>query len=299
MSHLQLSANPIINRPSEPYELRDGVFRPVAEVQHRDEEYDSCGFELLRRMQTDHFWYRGRHRFLLCGLHRQLCRLGRDFKSLRLVDLGGGCGGWINYLLKHQAETPEELALADSSLSALRLAREVLPESIPVYQVDLLRLEWNQRWDIAFLLDVLEHIPDDRAALREIGEALAPGGLLFVTTPALKSFWTWNDDVAKHQRRYCKADFRALAVSCGLDLLDVRYFMFFLSPLLLAQRMLTRPPAAAESLEELYELMQSTHRVPPAIINAMLAAVFACETPLGHRIPFPWGTSVLAIFRRP
>jgi hypothetical protein len=30
-----------------------------------------------------------------------------------------------------------------------------------------------------------------------------------------------------------------------------------------------------------------------------LAAVFAAETPLGHFLRFPWGTSVLGVFRKP
>jgi SAM-dependent methyltransferase len=285
---------------SEPYALCDGVFRPLTSIQHRDEEYDSRAFELLRRMQKNHFWYRGRHRFLLHALRRHLPSPKRDLGLLRLVDLGGGCGGWINYVLKHHRNEFKELALADSSLVALRFAQEFLSDTASLYQIDLLRLGWKERWDVAFLLDVLEHIPDDCAALREIGQALTPGGLLFVTTPALKRFWTWNDDAAKHQRRYCKADYRELAAACGLELLDVRYFMFLLSPLLLAQRMLIRPPAAAESLDpdEQLELVKRTHKIPPSLINSLLAAVFASETPLGHMFPFPWGTSVLAVFRR-
>jgi hypothetical protein len=30
-----------------------------------------------------------------------------------------------------------------------------------------------------------------------------------------------------------------------------------------------------------------------------LAAIFSAETPLGAWLPFPWGTSVLAVLRRP
>jgi SAM-dependent methyltransferase len=288
---------------SEPYALCDGVYRPTAAVQHRDEEYDSRGFQFLRQMQDDHFWYRGRHRFLLHSLRRHLRILGRHPDSLRFVDLGGGCGGWIRYLMKHYRGDVKELALADSSLRALEFGRDVLPDTVRTYQIDLLRLGWENRWDVAFLLDVLEHIPNDGDALRQIGEALAPGGLLFITTPALNRFWTWNDDVAKHQRRYCIADYRALAASSGLELLDARYFMFFLSPLLLAQRFLIRPPAASPQSQEYetqeYETMERTHRIPRPSVNAALAAIFACETPVGHYLPFPWGTSVLAVFRRP
>ena len=41
------------------------------------------------------------------------------------------------------------------------------------------------------------------------------------------------------------------------------------------------------------------HRVPHPLVNGTLAAAFSAETPLGHAIPFPWGTSLLAVLQRP
>jgi len=35
------------------------------ETIHRSHEYNESGFQTLLTMQKDHFWYRGRHRFLL------------------------------------------------------------------------------------------------------------------------------------------------------------------------------------------------------------------------------------------
>jgi hypothetical protein len=128
---------------------------------------------------------------------------------------------------------------------------------------------------------------------------LAPGGLLFITVPALRAFWTWNDELAHHQRRYSRADFRRLASSCGLRLLDTRYFMFFLSPLLMASRLAAGTRTGAMSDDEKARLMDRMHRVPSPVVNGTLAAIFGAETPLGHTLPFPWGTSVLAVLQKP
>ena len=38
-------------------------------------------------------------------------------------------------------------------------------------------------WDYALLNEVLEHVPDDRKALREVYRILKPGGLLFIFSP--------------------------------------------------------------------------------------------------------------------
>jgi len=282
----------------DPYRLReDGLHVPPVAVVHREDEYDSRGFTLLRRMQEHHFWYRGRHRFLLHAVRRHLRRPEAPRPPLQLVDLGGGVGGWLTYLHHCGRLNASELALADSSEAALLAA--VLPSGASRYQIDLLDLRWSRRWNVAFLLDVLEHIPDHEAALHQIAEALAPGGLLFVTVPALRRFWTWNDETARHQRRYSRADFAELAPAAGLRLLEARYFMFFLSPLLLASRLCGPRPTGQMTEDEKWALVERTHRVPAAPMNTLLGAVFACETPLGHLVPFPWGTSLLAVLRKP
>ena len=282
---------------TDTYVLDDGVFRPATGVKHRDDEYDSTGFDTLRQMQERHFWYRGRHRFLWAGVRRTLGGGARCLTDRRAIDLGGGCGGWIKYLTDRRIGA-RELALADSSRVALDYAADLLAHSVRRYQIDLLKLQWRERWDVAFLLDVLEHIPDDRGALREIREALAPGGIVFITTPALQQFWTYNDELVHHVRRYSKSDYRRLARECGFALIDVRYFQFFLSPLLIASRIFRSPKLSMMTAAEQQALLARTHRIPAAAANNALASVFAAESPLGHWLPFPWGTSVLAAFQK-
>lgn len=279
----------------DPYQPSNGIYVPPVAPAHRDDEYHSEFFEPLLLMQRNHFWYRGRHRFLLHAVRRFAA--GRATR--RVVDLGGGCGGWVAYLDRHKRFPIADLALADSSEQALEFAKQVLSPDVSRYQIDLLDLQWQNRWDIAFALDVLEHIPGHEAALDQIWLALAPGALLFVTVPALSCFWTWNDEVAGHRRRYCRADFRNLAKSCGFRLLDARYFMFFLSPLLAATRIAAKQKLKGASEESQRELLARMHRTPHPLINRSLATVFGAETPLGHWVSFPWGTSLLAVLQKP
>jgi SAM-dependent methyltransferase len=214
------------------------------------------------------------------------------------VDLGGGCGGWVHYLQQRCPDLFAELALADSSADALALAAAVVGPGVGRYQVDLLRLQWRQRWDVAFLLDVLEHVPRHVEVLRQVRESLRPGGLVLVTTPALRAFWSYNDDLSHHVRRYSRRDFRRLARRSGLELCFSRYFMFLLSPLLVLSR-LRAPDLARLSEEEVRAYLDRTHRVPPWPVNQALRLVFSLESPAGVWLPFPWGTSVLAVLRRP
>lgn len=271
---------------------RDGVWAPECAVRHREEYYDEAYFEPLRAMQMRHFWYRGRHRFLYAALRKTL----KSCSQRSCIDLGGGTGGWIRYLIDNCQPAFREIALADSSLIALETARPFVGTSVELYQIDLLKLLWRDRWDVAFLLDVLEHVPEDEDVLKQIHQILRPGGLLFVTTPALRFFWTYNDDFVGHQRRYARGDFARLAAHAGFELVRARYFMFFLSPLLLASRI--KRPQPDMSDEDRKALLRETHRVPSWPVNSALALVFAAETPLGWHLPFPFGTSVLGVFRK-
>jgi SAM-dependent methyltransferase len=276
----------------------NGVFTPHVLVEHREEEYDPVGFDVIREMQSRHFWYRGRHKFLLYSLQRFVRSFEPDRRNaLQAIDLGGGCGGWIAYLRARAPKLFPELALADSSLRALDYAQNVVGPHVKRYQIDLLNLPWKDRWDVVFLLDVLEHIPEDVDVLRQIHNVLRPGGYLFVTTPAFNSLRTYNDDLVHHVRRYNRRDFIRLAEASDLEMCWSRYFMFFLSPLLLLSR-LKSPNMKSMTQEAIRAHLLRTHRVPAAPVNSMLSFIFGLETPLGAWLPFPWGTSILGVFRK-
>lgn len=248
-------------------------------------------------MQREHFWYQGRHKLILNVLKKEIPRHFRAANGLSAIDMGGGCGGWLEYLKSHSASMFQQLALGDSSMQSLSLAEPIVGSFATRYQIDLLDLNWQEEWDVVFLLDVLEHIPDHSEVLRQVRKSLRPGGLLFVTTPALQFFWTYNDDLACHQRRYSKQHFRELGKSSDLKLLRTDYFMFFLSPVLLLSRMLTRPSTLVTP-ERIRNHIARTHRIPAPPINKALTLILSLEAFLVNHTRFPWGTSIHAVFQR-
>lgn len=269
------------------------ILVPSVPAIHSTENYSESGFDALSEMQERHFWYRGRHRFLLQSMQNTI---PPSSKNLRMIDLGGGTGGWVCYLSKACPQVFSEFALGDSSLYALGYAKSFLPSGTRRYHVDLLNLQMHEEWDIAFLLDVVEHLPDDERALEQAKLALKPGGFLFVTAPAFQCFWSYNDDVAGHRRRYTREDFHRLANSTGLELLDARYFMFFLSPLYILSRL--RFGQGNLSDEQKRILVQKHHRIPQRDLNNFLARIFEAEASMARFVSFPWGTSILGVFRR-
>ncbi|MEI6326191.1 MAG: methyltransferase domain-containing protein [Gemmataceae bacterium] len=285
------------------YKNKDGFYMTHNAIAHREEEYDSADFNMLLQMQEDHFWYRGRHKFLLYSLKKHLAKKNKGSpqtnpsSSLKAIDLGGGCGGWVKYLCRNAPTLFSEVALGDSSLSALEKANVVLGPTNNLFHIDLMNLEFKEEWDVLFLLDVLEHLPDDKGALEQAMKALKPGGLIFITVPALDAFWSFNDEVASHLRRYSLEMLKNLSNSVGLEVVDSRYFMFFLSPIY----WLTRKFSGGNKLskEKQKELVHKAHQIPFWPINQTLSSIFCLETPIGHYVRFLWGTSALVILKKP
>lgn len=73
--------------------------------------------------------------------------------------------------------------------------------------------------------------------------------------------------------------------------------MFQLSPIYWLARKSKEIEGMTE--EEKRAQMEKVHRVPSALVNWLLSAIIAAETPLGYWVRFPWGTSVLGVFRKP
>lgn len=276
----------------------EGIWRPALGLKHRDEEYDSAGFDILAKMQEDHFWYRGRHLLIDREFQHEISvREDLRRRAVHIVDLGGGCGGWVKFLMTRRGSAIAEAALADSSLLALRMAQSLIGNGVSYYQADLMNLGWDQRWDIAFLLDVLEHLPDDIGALKQARRALRPKGLLLMTVPALPFFWSYNDVIAKHLRRYDKRGLEHLASESGFRLLRARYFMVLLSPLILLRRLFS-PDVATMSSQQIHEHVARTHLTPLAPINSLLTFLMALEERLGRIIPYPGGASLLGVLEK-
>lgn len=74
-----------------------------------------------------------------------------------------------------------------------------------------------------FSLNVLEHIKDDAAAVREVYRKLRPQGKFLVYVPAFECLWSDLDDKVGHYRRYTKATLRRLVEEEGFAVEKTRY----------------------------------------------------------------------------
>lgn len=78
--------------------------------------------------------------------------------------------------------------------------------------------------DVAVMVNVLEHIEDDIAALRELFRILAPGGRLLLFVPALPSLYSEFDRRVGHFRRYRLKPLCEAVSASGYDIVRAGYF---------------------------------------------------------------------------
>jgi SAM-dependent methyltransferase len=100
--------------------------------------------------------------------------------------------------------------------------------------------------DSVICFNVLEHIPDDRAALETMAGCLKEGGQLMLLAPAHRFLFGETDRTVDHQRRYDSAGVSRLFSDVGLEVVQLQYVNpvgaagWFVSSRLLRRRTLSK-----------------------------------------------------------
>jgi SAM-dependent methyltransferase len=241
---------------------------------------DAGYFERMRAIEETHWWHVARRRLIVDLVTRAFP--GRT--DLRLLDVGTGTGRVLEELRRFG--TAIGLDLDDD---ALRFCRE--RDSNHAVKANLLALPFPEdAFDAVVALDVLEHIDDHEAALREMGSALAPGGRLFIFVPAHPWLWSLQDEVSHHARRYTAGTLRRAVLSCGYRIERLSYFNTFLMPAVVLGRWWLK-------LRQRYEEIADESALHPAWSNSILSRIFCAEVPIIRRLDMPTGASLLCVAR--
>ncbi|HST54710.1 MAG TPA: class I SAM-dependent methyltransferase [Solirubrobacteraceae bacterium] len=241
-----------------------------------DEQYELQ----THRAEDRHWWYRGRRSVLDVVVRRIGVAPGA-----RILDAGCGSGRNMVELGRFGTVTGIELSETSVELARERGAGEVV-------QGSLLEMVFaDDSFELAASLDVIEHLEDDRKALRELRRVVVPGGALLIMVPAYQWLWSAHDEINHHHRRYNRRTLLAAASDAGWVCERTTHFNSLLLPVAMGLRALSRVHAGAtESSLDLW--------VPPGPANWALQQPLELEARLigrGGRIPA--GLSLLAVFR--
>lgn len=159
----------------------------------------------------------------------------RMFEGMRILDIGCGDGFVAGNLFSSVKD--RDITAVDTNLSDESLAKFTAAGSGIAFQRELPR---EGAFDVVLLLDVLEHVEDDRSLLKGVVERyLKADGVVMITVPAFNSIYSEHDAFLGHYRRYNLQELVQLASVSGLDTRRSGYlFSSLLLPKLVLYRML-------------------------------------------------------------
>jgi SAM-dependent methyltransferase len=247
-------------------------------------------FDLHADIEDTHWWFVGRRRIMA----RLLRHVVPPSAEATVIDIGCGAGANLAELARHY-----RCVGIDPSRHAIELARRRFPGVAFVHGTaprDVAGEIASAR--AVLLMDVLEHVEDDRGLLADVVAAAPPGAVLLLTVPADAALWGPHDEVFGHFRRYDLAGWRRLWLGLPVGEMLVSYYNSRLYRAVRAVRTVGRLRGKAHGHAG------TDFRVPSPRINAALTRVFAGEAERlvdvleKRRLAFSRGVSLIALLRR-
>lgn len=236
-------------------------------------------YERMFRLEDSYWWFVGRHHLILTFLQAQYG--GRS--DLTILDIGCGTGAMSRKLAPWGA-----VVSADFSPLALTYCRRRNLHQLCM--ADAMRLPFRDNsFDVVVALDILEHLPDDQAALCEFHRVLKPGGRVIATVPAYPSLWSGHDVALMHFRRYVAREVRERFTAARLKIEKLSYAMTLLYPVVwLMRRVILRKDAPP----------QASLVSVPRPVNRLLVRLLSGENALIRRVSLPFGVTVFCMAER-
>jgi SAM-dependent methyltransferase len=148
-----------------------------------------------------------------------LARRFREHLGQRVLEIGAGIGT-ITRELEAGLELLVALEVDRFYVDRLKNLFRGKPHVRP-YLSDVALADWEslkaERLDTIVLSNVLEHIPDDAAAVRRFRQILSPGGRVLILVPALPQLFGAIDEAVGHHRRYTPATLRTVLEGNGFE----------------------------------------------------------------------------------
>ncbi|KKU90760.1 MAG: Methyltransferase type 11 [Microgenomates group bacterium GW2011_GWA1_48_10] len=228
--------------------------------------------------EETHGWYQGMKYVSLALLDRFLERK----QKLKILDAGCGTGMMIKALEKYG-----KVEGIDISPEAIKLCKKRGLKNVQIASVMKIPFK-SESFDLVTSFDVIYHqqiVPNQ--AIREFSRVLKKGGVLLLRVPALEILRGSHDKVVHTASRFTLEEVNQLLENNHLKLEFSSYVNFFIFPLTLLTRMLSRRNFQGHT-SDIGHL--------PTIVNLAVENLLKLETLfLRNAVTFPIGVSIIAV----
>ncbi len=143
------------------------------------------------RLEVAHWWFQVRKKIILQSLSKYISQDGNK-KILNVGAAAGATSLWLSAFGKVSSIENEPLFLEhlrNNNIEVTEASAEQLPFA-------------DNSFDVVCAFDVVEHINDDKKALKEMQRVCKPGGKICITVPSYQFLWGRHDVANGHKRRY-------------------------------------------------------------------------------------------------
>lgn len=143
-----------------------------------------------------------------------------------VLDIGGGIGTALSFYID-RVERLITTELFDNQVDLMNERFKDYPY-FKAIKADIVTDDFSMynKFDTIILINVLEHIEDDKRAILRMKELLLDGGKIIVCVPACSRLYCYMDKNVGHYRRYDKGILKKLATEAGLEVLEDKYQNF-------------------------------------------------------------------------
>jgi ubiquinone/menaquinone biosynthesis C-methylase UbiE len=249
--------------------------KPGSEVNWSDE----LAIHLEESSKT-HFIDRYNRKVVLDQIRDKLAVNGCSY-----LDMGCSSGYMLEDVLENYPNA--DVTGADYISAGLMQCHGRLPD-IPLFQVDLTNCQFNDDlFDAVTCLNVLEHIKDDVAAMKQLFRIIKPDGKCVITVPMDPGLYDIYDEVHQHERRYKMGELKKKVKAAGFDILAANHFGVFVYPAFYLVKQLNkmRYNRVAESQKEkiVFSQIKNSSRLK------LMENICDIEYFLGKSIRYPFG----------
>ena len=184
---------------------------------------DAAEITRLAALEDRHWWYAARRALLRRTLRSSVAGgLALDV---------GAAGGGNTRVLRDLGWRSLAIEYTETGAAICR------SRGVAVVRADAQRLPVRSASaGLAVAFDVIEHLDDDAAAMRELHRVLAPGARLVVAVPADPTLWSAHDVAVQHKRRYTRDALVDVVRGAGFSIDDVWSWNVLLTPLVRMRR---------------------------------------------------------------
>ena len=238
-------------------------------------------YPILYQVEETHWWYLGRRRIIQSLVEKIRTTLANA--KPKILDVGCGTGANLKMLTAYGSAEG-----VDISPQAVDFCRERGLDSVKLGAIEHLPYE-SGSFELVTALDVVEHLDDDVAGLREMRRVLRRDGRILLFVPAFMFLWGVQDDVSNHRRRYTLPSLLRAVEAAGFAVEWASYanISFFL------------PVLVVRSVMRWLGLRAATeYGINISLLNGPFSSLLAAERFVLERGKIPFGVSAVCIARR-